>query len=238
MGRTSLTLVRGAPKSLAGLYTAGKKRKQQVSTPPWHVAAICEGMRLAQIPLDPCAHRDPSRQFALTNWTRGGLIRAWEQPAYANPPYNNLVAWLAYAQAEALRTGLPTAFLGPWRSHRLGFCDALAGATVVFYKAFPFYGHKNSPPFPLFGAAWHFKPVRTPYELDRRTWYRPAMAGFDPKQWAGLLRGGAELLESREARLRFKEQFGHASAQAVFKLLSRSGVDPQLLELIRKDLGL
>ena len=234
----ALKLVRNAPKPLAGLYTAGRKRKQQVSTPPWFVGTVCEGMRVAQIPLDPCAHRDPGMQFALTNWTRGGLTRPWEEPGYANPPYRWLVDWLRYAQAEALRTGLPTAFLGPWRSHRIGFCEALAGAEVVFLKAFPFYGHKNSPPFPLFAACWHFRLPRTPYEMDRRMWYRPTMTGFDPERWAALLRGGAELLESREKRLAFKEKFGAAAAETAVKLLVRGGVDPQLIELIRKDLGL
>jgi hypothetical protein len=234
----TLKLVRSAPKPLAGLYTAGRKRKQAVSTPPWFVGAVCEAMRLEQVPLDPCAHRDPLRQFARTNWTRGGLTRPWELPGYANPPYEHLVYWLAYAQAEALRTGLPTAFLGPWRSHRIGFCDALAGSEVVFLKAFPFLGHRNSPPFPLFAATWHCKLPRTPWEMDRRPWYRPAMAGFDPERWAALLRGGAELLESREKRLEFKARFGDAAAEAAVKLLVRGGVDPQLIELIRKDLGL
>lgn len=55
---------------------------------------------------------------------------------------------------------------------------------------------------------------------------------------AGLLRGGAELIESREKRLAFKARFGKATAEAVVKLLVRQGLDPQLIELIKQDLEL
>lgn len=176
MGRTSLKrapaplLVRGAPKALAGLYTAGRKRKQIVSTPPWWIRAVCEGMKLERIPLDPCAHPDPARHFALTNWTRGGLDQPWLAPGYSNPPFNKLLAWMQHARGSAMLTGFPTVLLGPWRSHRIGFCDALRGAEVLFFKAFPFEGHKNSPPFPVFAAAWHVRLPRTRYELDRKQW--------------------------------------------------------------------
>lgn len=166
----TLKLVRSAPAPLAGLYTAGRKRKQSVSTPGWFLDAVREGLRLQVIPLDPCAYPNPRRHFAQINWTRGGLRREWIAPAYCNPPYADLVEWLAYAQHEALRTGFPTVFLGPWRSHRLGFCEALRGAQVHFFKAFPFVGHVNSPPFPVFAAAWHVTLPRTPYEMDRKQW--------------------------------------------------------------------
>lgn len=64
------------------------------------------------------------------------------------------------------------------------------------------------------------------------------MTGFDPVRLAGLLRGGAELLESREKRLEFKARFGVATAEAVVKLLVRQGIDPELIELIKQDLEL
>ncbi|HKY36477.1 MAG TPA: hypothetical protein VJN18_11095 [Polyangiaceae bacterium] len=64
------------------------------------------------------------------------------------------------------------------------------------------------------------------------------MAPFDPIRLAALLRGGAELLESREARLAFKARFGEATTRTVFQLLEKRGVNPELLELIRRDLGL
>lgn len=171
MGTPRLRLVQpSAPAPLKGLYTSGRKRKQSVPTPEWFLDAVCEGFRLPKIPLDPCAHPNSARHFALENWTIGGLKRPWERPAYSNPPFKDLLAWLAYARAEALRTGLMTVFLGPWRSHRIGFCAELAGAEVTWFKAFAFVGHRNKTPFPMFAATWHCSLPPTPYEVGRKHW--------------------------------------------------------------------
>ncbi|HKY36478.1 MAG TPA: hypothetical protein VJN18_11100 [Polyangiaceae bacterium] len=168
--RPAPLLVRRAPASLAGLYLAGRKRNQIVCSPLWWIAAVCEGMRLERIPLDPCAHPKPAKHFAIQNWTRGGLDAPWLHPSYANPPFNELVRWMRHARACAMLTGFPVVLLGPWRSHRIGFCEALAGATVLFFKAFPFDGQKNATPFPCFAAAWHVQLPRTRYEMDRKAW--------------------------------------------------------------------
>ena len=45
-------------------------------------------------------------------------------------------------------------------------------------------------------------------------------------------------MESREKRLEFKERFGVAACNTLFKQLQQRGIDPQLLELIRRDLEL
>ena len=55
---------------------------------------------------------------------------------------------------------------------------------------------------------------------------------------AGFLRGAADMCESQEKRREFKAKFGEAAARTVFEQLRRRGIDPQLLELIRKDLDL
>jgi len=159
-----------APPALRGMFQSGRKRKQAVRSSAWLIdaAATCLG---GSIPLDPCAYPNSKYWFAETNWTRGALDRPWELPSYANIPYKWLVLWLQYAQREAFRTQLPTLVLGPWRSHRLGFNKAIEGSTVVFFKAFPFEGHKNSPPFPIALYAWNTDRFpRTPYEVDRRAW--------------------------------------------------------------------
>lgn len=64
------------------------------------------------------------------------------------------------------------------------------------------------------------------------------MTQFDPKRWIDILRGAADLMESREKRLEFKERFGVAACNTLFKQLQQRGIDPQLLELIRRDLEL
>lgn len=61
---------------------------------------------------------------------------------------------------------------------------------------------------------------------------------IDFERIAVLLHGAAELCESREKRLAFKQQFGEAAARTVFEQLRRRGINPELLELIRKDLEL
>lgn len=160
-----------APVSLRGLYGAPRKRKQAHRTPPEIIAAVCESFQVAQIPLDPCAHRNSAHHFARDNWTSKGLDRPWRAPAYANPQYDQLASWMAYARSEARRTGHPTALLGPWRSHRVDFTQNLKGAIVVFLKAFPFAGMRNGAPFPCFLAFFNVRvPRGLPWELDRKRW--------------------------------------------------------------------
>lgn len=159
-----------APKSLAGLYDANRKRPQTVRTPPWFLEAVCEALQESVIPLDPCATKNPAWHFALENWWTHGLDRPWELKAFANPVFRYLDAWMTYAQSEAMRTGLPTVLLGPWRSHRINFCRNIKGGEVVFLKAFPFVGRKNATPFPCFAVSFHCSLPRTRYELDRRKW--------------------------------------------------------------------
>lgn len=159
-----------APPALRGMFQSGRTRKQAVRSPHWLIDAAATTLG-GSIPLDPCAYPNKKFWFARTNWTRGALSRPWDEPSYANIPYKWLVLWLQYAQREAHRTELPTMVLGPWRSHRLGFCQAIQGAEVVYFKAFPFEGHKNSPPFPIALYCWNTdKFPRTPYEVWRCKW--------------------------------------------------------------------
>lgn len=161
---------KAAPRSLAGLYDATRKRPQTVRTPPWFVDAAREALDESVIPLDPCATRNPAWHFAAENWSKGGLKRAWELKAFANPVYRDLDAWMSHAHSEAMRTGLPLVLLGPWRSHRVNFCRNLKHGEVVYLKAFAFVGRRNATPFPCFAVAFHCRLPRTPYELDRKQW--------------------------------------------------------------------
>jgi len=161
---------RAAPVPLAGLYDATKKRKQNIRTPEWFLAGVLEAFG-GYIPLDPCAHRNQRHWFAHTNWTAGGRSRPWEEKTYANPPFGGalreLVYWLAHARVQAAHTGLPTIVLAPWRSHRHHFMPALAASTVIWFRAFPFAGHKNSTPFPCVAIVRHCKFPRLELETGR-----------------------------------------------------------------------
>ena len=165
------TVLKFAAAFLRGLYDAARngKRRQDIRTPQWFVDAASEALG-GSIPLDPCATRSPRWHFAEENWSSRGLDRPWERPSFANPRYDNLVAWMEHAQAEAARTGLPQIFLGPWRTHRHGFFNALARSEVIFFRAFPFVGQRNSAPFPCFAAVRHCTFPATAYEFGRRPW--------------------------------------------------------------------
>lgn len=158
-----------APKPLAGLYGA-KKRRQTVRTPRWFLEAVCRAFGVERIPLDPCAHPSPRYHFAQENWSSKGLQRPWRAPAFVNSPWAKLGDWMAYAQAEQARTHLPLVLLGPWRSHRLSFLRALRGGEVVFFRAFAFEGETDSTPFACFAVAFNCTFPVTPYELDRKEW--------------------------------------------------------------------
>ena len=155
--------------SLRGMYDATRKRRQDIRTPQWLLDAVIEALG-GSVPLDPCASRSPKFHFAEENWSYGGLKKTWSKPSYANPPFNNLVAWMRQAYDCATETGLPTILLGPWRTHRHGFAEQLGGADVVFFHAFKFAGQRNSAPFPCFAAVRHCKFPRTAYEVDRKRW--------------------------------------------------------------------
>lgn len=163
-----MTLAIAAPKPLRGLYNARKKRKQEVRTPRKLIDAFADALG-GEVPLDPCATRSAEHHFARVNWMYAGLKRAWLLPAYANPPYKYLAAWLAHTRAQALLTGLPTILLGPWRSHRTTFCAELDGQEVVYLKAFPFEGQTNTAPFACFVVAWNLRLPSLPWELGRST---------------------------------------------------------------------
>lgn len=167
------------PKSLKGLYTAGKKRKQEIRTPRALVEAFADALGGA-IPLDPCATRSPLFHFAQENWPTRGLVRHWERPSYSNPPWRYLFAWLMHARIEAARTGLPTILLGPLRPHRTTFCSLLDGRELVLLKAVPFEGHANTHPYPVFVAAWNLTLPRLPLELGRAT--MRAASAYVPKR--------------------------------------------------------
>lgn len=171
MSRAPLRLIkapvkRAAPDTLRGLYDAGRKRKQNILTPDWFLEAVREAFG-GTIPLDPCASRNQRHWFAHDNWIAGGRSKAWEDKAFANPPYFELALWLRWAQSEAARSGLPTIVLGPWRSHRVNFLQYVAGAELVYFRAFPFEGQKNTAPFPCFAAIRHCTFPVTPYEVGR-----------------------------------------------------------------------
>lgn len=154
------------PKPLKGLYTAGKKRKQEVRTPLKLVAAFADLLG-GTIPLDPCATRSPLTHIAEENWTSRGLVRHWEKKTYSNPPWSKFSDWLVHARLEATRSGLPTIVLGPWRSHRVVFLSVLDGVEAVFLKALAFEGHKNTMPTPCFVVAWNLTLPKLPYEMGR-----------------------------------------------------------------------
>ncbi len=154
------------PKPLKGLYTAGKKRKQEVRTPLKLVHAFADALG-GSIPLDPCATRSPLTHVAEENWTSRGLDRGWEKPVYANPPWKYFSEWLVHARLEAVRTGLPTIVLGPWRSHRVVFLSVLHAMEVVYLKALPFEGHTNTMPTPCFVVAWNLTLPKLPWEMGR-----------------------------------------------------------------------
>ncbi len=154
------------PKPLKGLYTAGKKRKQEVRTPHKLVAAFADLLG-GSIPLDPCATRSPLTHIADENWTSRGLKRHWEKPGYANPPWNVFSDWLVHARLEAARSSLPTIVLGPWRSNRNVFLSVLDGVEAVWLKALAFEGHKNTMPTPVFVVGFNVALPRLPYELGR-----------------------------------------------------------------------
>lgn len=61
---------------------------------------------------------------------------------------------------------------------------------------------------------------------------------LDLERAVSFLRGAADILESREKRLAFKQRFGEAAARTVFEQLKRRGINPELIELIKKDLEL
>lgn len=169
MGKLLKLPVPEVPAALKGGYD-NRKRKQSIRSSAWLIECAAQTLGGA-IPLDPCAHRLKRHHFAQTNWTHGALERTWDQPNYANVPFKWLVLWLQYAQQQAAHTGLPTMVLGPWRSQRLGYCDAIRGATVVYFKAFPFEGYTNSPPFPVTLTIWNTdRWPRTPYEMARQRW--------------------------------------------------------------------
>lgn len=155
--------------ALRGMYDATRKRRQDIRTPQWLLDAVTESLG-GSVPLDPCASRSPKFHFAEVNWCYGGLVKEWELPSYANPPFNNLVAWMRHAYDEATRTGLPQIFVGPWRSHRHGFLEQLGGSEVVFFRAFAFAGQRNSTPWPCFALTRHCRLPRTAYEFDRKRW--------------------------------------------------------------------
>lgn len=169
MGTLHKLPIAAAPNALRGLYGAPKKRQQARRTPQWFLDAAAEALG-GSIPLDPCAHRSPKFHFAEENWCYGGLKKPWERKSFANPPFDDLAAWMRYAWDEATRTGLPQILLGPWRSHRHGFLENLSGGEVVFFRAFPFVGMRNSPPFPCFAVTRHCRLPRTAYEFDRKRW--------------------------------------------------------------------
>lgn len=142
-----------APRALRSGY-AGKKpeqRSQLIRTPVPILTVVGEAFG-GRIQLDPCASRWKHHHFAVTNYTRRGLELPWVDRTYANPPFSDLRAWLARAAVEGQRHA--TILLGPWRSHRHGFCAELIGAEVIYLKAFPFHGQKNTSPWPCFVAAW------------------------------------------------------------------------------------
>lgn len=163
MARAELTMV---PRPLKGLYTAGKKRKQEVRTPANLIEAFADVLG-GVVPLDPCATRSSAFHFAQVNWTSGSLKRRWELPCFFNPPWKDLSAWLLHGRLEAARTGLPSIVLGPWRSHRNAFCSILHGVEAVFLKAVAFEGHRNTMPQPCFVASWNLTLPKLPGELGR-----------------------------------------------------------------------
>lgn len=150
-----------APKALRAGY-AGKapaERRQTIRTPDSILAPVRRAW--GSIQLDPCASRYARNHIADVNYSARGLDLPWFDRSFCNPPFDDLVSWMRKAQRESLR-GYRIALLGPWRSHRNGFCGTLAGlaarvadAEVIWLKAFAFRGQRHAAPFPCFLATWN-----------------------------------------------------------------------------------
>ena len=57
-------------------------------------------------------------------------------------------------------------------------------------------------------------------------------------KWAALLRGGAQMLDDPKKWEEFKDRFGLAATQSLFELAKQRGMDPELVELVKRNLGL
>lgn len=136
-------------RALAGnVGVAPEKREQTVLTPRWFVD------QLGPISLDPCTTAEnplDAQVFCTSEDEVHGLVAPWRRVPglfFANPPYDELEAWLAKARAEWL-LGARGYLLGPTRPHREWFGSLVEGLEVANLRPLRFVGHKSGFPAPL-----------------------------------------------------------------------------------------
>src|SRR5574342_339861 len=116
------------------------------------------------IAMDPCGHPDAPIQaddpvYGRTGGQIDGLEIPWPQRTYANPPFNELKAWLKKAAREACRMQVSgytpdVMLLAPVRTHRVWFWDLGMVSSMAWLKPVKFHGHKQAFPAPLVMLYW------------------------------------------------------------------------------------
>lgn len=151
-----------APRPLRSLY-GYDERDQSVFTPVEILDAI-RHVWPEGIAMDPCGHPDAPIQaddpvYGRTGGQIDGLEIPWPQRTYANPPFNELKAWLKKAAMEACRMQASgyapdVMLLAPVRTHRVWFWDLGMVSSMAWLKPVKFHGHKQAFPAPLVMLYW------------------------------------------------------------------------------------
>lgn len=159
--------------------TSPGERPQEIYTPQYIVDAILKVWGTVQF--DPCwgpgslvpslthayvppryeipAVGKPKLVFRAAEDEEDGLVVAWPDRTYVNPPFKFLKAWMAKARSEA-RSGAEIMLLCPVRPHRVWWRQTHVEASAVCYlNPVKFEGYKSTFPQPMclmyFGAMGH-----------------------------------------------------------------------------------
>lgn len=122
-------------------------REQRVHTPSSVMRALA-GLWPEGIAFDPCGSPDSivgAADQCYPEIGRDGLVEAWPERTYFNPPFDDLAPWLAKYRAAWEVVGLV-----PVRTHRRWFRESIQqSSSVHFLDPLKFVGHSAAFPAPL-----------------------------------------------------------------------------------------